>query len=363
MCLFFLRREAGVLMELREEPYPPDEEQPDPDRQPTHRAKAVRQAAMAHRPKRKIKRPQSGMAKQTQQRILAREKQRRAMEMRKAGATYQIIADQVGYADQSGARKAVERAMKETLQEPAEELRTMQIERLNHMLLTLWPGVQAGDTRSIDTSLRIMDKLDRLMGTEAPVNQQVDVNVNHAGAILVIDNDKAEYIRNLQKMAGYNPPAVGSGAPALGSGIIDVDPVDGDAGDSQGLGGVHPPRASGTEPAPIPVVDEEVVDAEVVDVVAAGDQQGTAGPSSATAGGVSQEDPRPPVEDGSVAPLASEGRTHVGGVDPGDTVGRQQAVAGEVGTAPAAEPAASTSTSRYRFSVDPDDDSDDDEEK
>lgn len=133
-------------------------------------------------------------------RILAREKQRRALELRKSGATYDAIARAAGYYDASAARKAVVSAMAEIVQEPAQELKTLQVERLNHMLLVTWSQVQAGDTRAIDSALRIMDKLDRLMGTEAA--QKVDIQHDHSGAVLVIEGSRDEYLAAMKKMAG-----------------------------------------------------------------------------------------------------------------------------------------------------------------
>lgn len=178
---------------------------------PRMRANAVRRAS--NRPR--------GVA--TPQRIAALEKERRALEFRKAGMTYAEIANQVGYADASGARKAVIRGMQSIIQEPAVELRTWQYERLNHMLLVLWPKVQQGKERAIETSLRIMDKMDRLFGTEAA--KEVDVNVHHQGAVLVIDGDKDSYIAAVKRMAGYidvesevSPAAVGE----IGAGTVDL---------------------------------------------------------------------------------------------------------------------------------------------
>lgn len=166
------------------------------------RAASVRQRILQNRPQQgggqvaRKRRPRTN----AQSRIIAKEKQRQALELRKGGATYAAIAQAVGYNDASAARKAIEKAIEATIQEPAVELKTLNIERLNHMLLTLWPKVQQGDERAIDTSLRVLDKLDRLMGTEAA--QQVDVNVHQQNAILVIDGSKEDYLRSLRQMAG-----------------------------------------------------------------------------------------------------------------------------------------------------------------
>ena len=48
-------------------------------------------------------------------RVAAHERHLQALELRKAGATYQMIADQLGYASPKGAHKAVRSAMREAL--------------------------------------------------------------------------------------------------------------------------------------------------------------------------------------------------------------------------------------------------------
>lgn len=142
-----------------------------------------------------------GNVKGSRARLLARERQRRALELRKAGSTYAAIAQALGYADHTSARQAVVRAFDEIIREPAIDLRGIQYERLNHMLLVLWPKVQGGDERAIGQALAVMDKMDRLMGTEE--SQKIDVDVNVAGAVLVIDGNKDEYIAAMKRMAGY----------------------------------------------------------------------------------------------------------------------------------------------------------------
>lgn len=191
--------------------YEPDEDDEDEDPAdvagtvPVQRAAVLRRKALANRapnPATKGKKGLRGPGKGGG-RILAKEKQRKALELRKGGASYSAIAQAVGYSDQGGARKAVMRAFRDIIQEPAAEVRTIQIERLNHMLLTLWPKVQQGDERAIDTSLRVMDKIDRLMGTEAA--SQVNVNVQQTAGILVIDGDKDDYLRAMKRMVGIDP--------------------------------------------------------------------------------------------------------------------------------------------------------------
>ena len=98
--------------------------------------------------------------------VRAHERHLQALELRKAGVTYEVIAGQLGYANASGARKAVLSALKATLREPAAELRELELARLDAMLLPLWRPVQAGDEKAVDRALRIMERRARLLGLD-----------------------------------------------------------------------------------------------------------------------------------------------------------------------------------------------------
>lgn len=132
-----------------------------------------------------------------QARILARENQRRALEMRKAGATFDAIAQTLGYSSASGAYNAVKTAMDAIIQEPVDDLRRYQYERLNHMLVTLWPKVNNGDERAISEARGIMRDMNELMGANAPLKTEVNVQ----GAIIVADVDSGDYIAAMQRIA------------------------------------------------------------------------------------------------------------------------------------------------------------------
>src|SRR5690606_7172749 len=58
------------------------------------------------------------------------ERQRDALDLRKQGYTFQEIADRIGYRHASGAHQAVMAGLRKTIQEPADELRRLELERL-----------------------------------------------------------------------------------------------------------------------------------------------------------------------------------------------------------------------------------------
>jgi hypothetical protein len=124
------------------------------------------------------------------------EKTRRAMALKLAGASYAAIAQQLGYSDPSNARKAVMRGMKYSLQENATELRKIHYGRLEHMLMLLWPDVNAKDLPSMSAALSVMDRMERLYGLNAA--ERIEVSAGRETVILA-DGDKEDYIKALQE--------------------------------------------------------------------------------------------------------------------------------------------------------------------
>jgi hypothetical protein len=107
-------------------------------------------------------------------RIEAAERRARALELRKAGATYDQIATQLGFANRGGAYRAVATALKEITAEPAEEVRALELERLDAMLLGLWPQARKGSNGAVDRVLRIMERRAKLLGLDQPTRFSVD---------------------------------------------------------------------------------------------------------------------------------------------------------------------------------------------
>lgn len=236
--------------------YPPDPPEDGPGQHvPQPRAHRVKRPLHTQAGKGKVKR---GGLKKGSSRILSQQKRRQALELRKAGATYAQIAQSVGYNDASAAHKAVMKAFGEVIQEPVNELKTIQVERLNHMLVVLWPKVQQGDERAIGTALMVMNKIDALMGTEAAQR----VTVKNENNILVVDGDKDDYIAALKKMAGAGVGPDGNNISAATVAAQQTGPA------ALGAGRNYPPGMGGASAAVVVEEELDVVDAVVVEDVA-----------------------------------------------------------------------------------------------
>lgn len=106
------------------------------------------------------------------------EKMRKALELRRGGATYPQIAELMGCAV-SGAFQMVQDALRETLQEPADEVRHIELERLDLMLRALLPRAlnqdDKGQARCAEMVLKLMDRRAAYLGLDAPVRKILEV--------------------------------------------------------------------------------------------------------------------------------------------------------------------------------------------
>ena len=100
--------------------------------------------------------------------IKGKERAAQALELRKAGLSLQVIADQMGYSDPSGAHKAIKRAMDRMVREPATELIEMELARLDSIFTEVYRAARQGSLGAIDRCLRIMERRARLLGIDAP---------------------------------------------------------------------------------------------------------------------------------------------------------------------------------------------------
>jgi hypothetical protein len=101
------------------------------------------------------------------------EKERRALGLRRAGITYDEIARQVGYANASGARKAVMRGLKRTLQDDADATRQLEADRLDRLQAGVWNAAAGGDVQALDRVLKIMDRRAKLLGLDVPAKHEL----------------------------------------------------------------------------------------------------------------------------------------------------------------------------------------------
>ena len=91
-------------------------------------------------------------------------KRQRALELRMGGYTYQQCADATGYKSRGAAKAAIKSALKAIDREAAEEVREMELARIEKMRTVLWPLVGKADLNAIDRDLKLSRYYAELQG-------------------------------------------------------------------------------------------------------------------------------------------------------------------------------------------------------
>ena len=138
--------------------------------------------------------------------LKAKDRKLRALELRLSGETFNSIAEKLGYASVSGAYKAVQTALKKTLQQPADEVRKMEIERLDSLLSVMWPHRHKPEY--LDRIIKVMERRAKLLGLDAVIRQDITTNGES------LNNDKrTEILRKLDSIATARDAAGTADAP------------------------------------------------------------------------------------------------------------------------------------------------------
>lgn len=125
----------------------------------------------------KKKRARGGSARTSKRMLAAAVKQARAVELRSSGASFDRIATECGYKDRAGAHKAVMSALRKTVDEPADELRELELMRLDRALEVAWSHMKARGPyalNAIDRVLKIGERRAALIGLDAPEKVDID---------------------------------------------------------------------------------------------------------------------------------------------------------------------------------------------
>ena len=105
---------------------------------------------------------------------LSRDQQ--ALEMRRAGKDYSEIAKALGLYDASHARRVVMKLIQtdiKKLAETADEVRNLELQRLDKMFEVAYAKALDGHLLSIDRALRLMERRASLLGLDAPKRQEI----------------------------------------------------------------------------------------------------------------------------------------------------------------------------------------------
>lgn len=128
------------------------------------------------------------------------EKEAEVIRLRRAGMTFDMIAQRVGYADPSGAQKAYVTACKRIVYSEVDAVRREEQDRLDIAQTAIWSGVLRGDIPSINSLLKIMERRAKLLGLDMPVRVQQEVTVWNGDSNL--DREIQTLISQLESISG-----------------------------------------------------------------------------------------------------------------------------------------------------------------
>lgn len=130
------------------------------------------------------------------QTLSVKERQRMAMNLKMMGASYQAIADQLGYADASGAYQAVQAGSKAALKDSAIDLRNVTYLQLQNLLMVWWPRALKGDRDAGVMVLQIQDRVRQLFGLDGlPAAEEIQEE-----GVLVIGGTEDQYREGLKRV-------------------------------------------------------------------------------------------------------------------------------------------------------------------
>lgn len=92
------------------------------------------------------------------------ERRTRAVALARSGASYDDIAKELGYANRSGAWKAVQASLRAVQADTVDEYRALTIDRLEALLAAVWDKAMTGDIHAVAAARRIVDAESRVLG-------------------------------------------------------------------------------------------------------------------------------------------------------------------------------------------------------
>lgn len=161
----------------------------------------------AHEAERALWADEDEEARSREQAAIRLGRTQRAMQMKVDGFDYPEIAADLGYGTAEAAAADVHQALEEEFlsneQYSTEVLRMIELKRLNALYSALRPGIERGNSRSIDVAVKVSDRIAKMSGLDAAVKVEMtqlsDVNAE-------IERVKREIAERQRAVAGELEP-------------------------------------------------------------------------------------------------------------------------------------------------------------
>jgi hypothetical protein len=86
------------------------------------------------------------------------------VELALTGSSYQVIADELGYANRGTVYRLVKNALEDRQVETIDELRRLEVDRLDSLQVAIWEDAMTGDLASVKAVLRILQLRAKILG-------------------------------------------------------------------------------------------------------------------------------------------------------------------------------------------------------
>lgn len=158
-------------------------------------------------------RPHDGKGRFTRT-LSTAEREAEAARLRSLGWTYQRIADELGWSNKGDAHHAVQRVLRDTVQEAGDDLRALELTRLDALYVAanevlarkhvtvsngrIVSGTDGGPIlddapvlQAIDRLLKIQERRSKLLGLDAPIKKDVSLTDERVAAIEALAEELA----------------------------------------------------------------------------------------------------------------------------------------------------------------------------
>lgn len=130
--------------------------------------------------------------------VIVGEKPAAAYDLRKQGKTWEEVASIVGYASKTVAQVEVKRYLTETATkmdaEERERILTLELDRLDSLLNAVWDQAMTGDTKAVDSAIKVINTRAKLLSLET-LSQSAGTVTNNT---VVVTGDTHDFIRSLK---------------------------------------------------------------------------------------------------------------------------------------------------------------------
>lgn len=119
-----------------------------------------------------------------------------AAQLRIAGASWDEIAQALGYESGASANSAVRAGKRTRTKDELEDIVDLELERLDMLQLIAWKTAKDGDLKAMQFVLNVIAQRAKFLGTEKKPNEGATGTTNTA---IFIGGDQSEYVKSLQQ--------------------------------------------------------------------------------------------------------------------------------------------------------------------